>query len=321
MRIYYQSVFTPACELFSGGQASVTPSPPNLAYELLEARALADRGNIVEIGTPGGPVRRPDVVIASTELVARPALRLAQAGIPFLCRWMSCIDPESTDPVYLGCIAAAWRADAHYASCAFIADQVSGVIGHPVEVIPHPIYLPEEQDVVSAVRDLDVLFVGWLSDTKCVDLLIDACEEAGKALGIVGVGPALPALLEQGKASKEPVTFFGALFDAALYAVYLRAERYVSASISDSWAVPIGEALAHGCDVAHRDNVGIRAAWEGAVAWWTTRDELVALLKKPILGAPHLRRQFILDKGYNALSVGTKLDALVRRTVAAYARS
>lgn len=316
MRIYYQPVGAPACEIRGRGAINVTMRPPNLAYELLEARALAQVGHVVEIGTPGGALIRPDAILAATELVAPAAQRLAVSGdIPFLCRWMGRLNLELNDPVYQTCIAAARQADAHYASCAYIADQVGSVLGVPVAIVPHPILVPEADVVKWSKRDLDVLFVGWLSGTKQVDLLIASCEKAGRSLGIVGTGPALPELIAQAEVSTTPVTFFGPLFDQDLSAVYLRACRYVSASISDSWAIPIGEALAHGCGVGHRFNEAIIEAWRGAVVWWTTEGALVDWLKTPPT-QDYLRcRQFVLDHGYDSASVGFKLDALIRLVI------
>lgn len=306
VRIYYQPNCALACEITSAGRALVTPRPPNLAYELLEARALAQVGAEVEFGTRFlGPWPRPDLVIAATELAA-PLAR--DTGVPFIVRWMANYDPNSSDLGYRAATDAAMGAIGHYASCSAIAKSVEPYVGARVALVPHPVVTPPPEALLHAVRDIDCLFVGWLSEIKRVELLIGACEEAGRSLGIVGTGSEAPRLVDRAKGASVPITFFGPLFDESLSAVYLRAARYLSASVSDSWAVPIGEALAHGCAVAHYDNPGIREPWAGAdIFWWKTQAELVDWLKRPV-GEPRRNGpEYVLARGYNAAAAGRAL--------------
>jgi len=316
VRVYYESMATTAAQFDPSGDMAVAPHPPNLAYEWTEAQALAEAGHIVELANHFGPVATPQVVVASTELAAPRAAQAAKIyGVPWVCRFMAQVDPDAPAfGVYDQCVAAASKATRLYAASPLVADQVSARFSRPVAVIPHPVRVPKEEDVVAARRDLDVLFVGWLSETKRVDMLIRACHTLRLSLGIVGSGPDAGPLMALAEALGARVDFFGPLFGEALWATYLRAKRYASASITDSWAIPIGEALAHGCDVVHFKSWPIREIWGDRVAWWETEQELVRALERPPATSRLIGRNYVLAQGYDAPYVGRSLAQLLRET-------
>ena len=314
MRVYYESMATTAAQFDVAGNVAIAPHPPNVAYEWAEAQALAEAGHVVELANPIGPLAAPNVVVASTELAAPRALTVVKAhGVPWVCRFMAQVDPNAPPfGVYDQAISAASQATRLYAASSVVAEQVSARFSRPVAVIPHPVRIPAEANVVEAKRDLDVLFVGWLSNTKRVDLLIHACHALNLTLGVVGSGPAAGPLMGLAESLGARVTFFGPLFGDALWAVYLRAKRYASASITDSWAIPIAEALAHGCDVVHFKSWPIREIWGDQVTWWETPAQLEEALRAPPLANRLAGRNYVLAQGYDAKTVGRRLSRLLQ---------
>lgn len=135
---------------------------------------------------------------------------------------------------------AAQRVDAFVANSRYIQDRIRKYYRRDSTIIFPPVdtstgYLAES-------RGDYYLTVGRLVDVKRIDLLIEACNQLGRQLVIVGRGPLESAL----RANAGPtISFRGHTSDAELHELYARSKALLFAAEEDFGLVPV-EAQSYG---------------------------------------------------------------------------
>lgn len=139
---------------------------------------------------------------------------------------------------------AAERVDVYVANSAYVGQRIQKYYGRESTVIAPPVDLFKFSTNESERED-SYLAVGRLIPYKRFDLILDACEKAGKKLKIIGTGPSMKAL--QKRAGKG-VEFLGKISDEALKAEYQKAKALIFPQLEDFGIVPL-EAMACGTPV------------------------------------------------------------------------
>ncbi|HET8627076.1 MAG TPA: glycosyltransferase family 4 protein [Thermomicrobiales bacterium] len=214
----------------------------------------------------------PDVIVFHNSTLAWPALRAARAhGARSVFVVHALISDRlasggspygaATTALYRAANRAALRGSdtvvcvsGHMARTA----RADGVPPERLKVAPNPV----DTDFFRPVgdqRDIDVLFVGRLSQEKGVDVLLRALADLprGHRAVVAGDGPLRGQLESQAKASGANVQFKGWVDRDGLRALYARSAVQVVPSRSEPQGVVVLEALASGTPVIGSDVGGI----------------------------------------------------------------
>lgn len=97
------------------------------------------------------------------------------------------------------------------------------------------------------------VFLGRLLEIKNLDFLIDAFNENGKQLSIVGAGPLLPALKSKAKSN---INFLGFIENDKISDLLSTCYCLILPSLSEPWGLVVEEALYQGIPVIVSDKVG-----------------------------------------------------------------
>lgn len=134
---------------------------------------------------------------------------------------------------------AARGPDVYVANSATVRDRVRQVYGRTAEVVHPPV---EVDRFVPSGRGERMLVISRLLDYKRVDLAIDAANQLGMGLDVVGDGPARAALEER---AGDTVTFHGRLEDGELRSL-LQSCRTVCVPAAEDFGIVAVEAHAAG---------------------------------------------------------------------------
>lgn len=159
---------------------------------------------------------------------------------------------------------AAQRVDYFVANSNFVAERIMRYYRRESHVIYPPV--SERNHMASASHGDFYLSVGRLTQTKRVDLLIEACNELKRRLIVVGGGRHVAALK---KIAGPTIEFLGRVDDAALEGLYSSCRALLFSANEDFGIVPV-EAQSYGRPVVAYGHggsletvVGIDQATEG----------------------------------------------------------
>lgn len=138
--------------------------------------------------------------------------------------------------------AAADRVDRYIANSQFVGNRIAKYYRREAEVIYPPV---EMDDFKTTEKEDYFLAVGRLIPYKRFDLIVEAFNELGLPLKIIGVGNQLKTL--QKKASSN-IEFLGMVSEEELRHHYQHARGFLFPQIEDFGITPV-EAMAHGCPV------------------------------------------------------------------------
>ena len=149
-------------------------------------------------------------------------------------------------------VASARRVGHYLANSSFVADRIDRYYGLPAEVVHPPVDTDAFQPSDEPPEDF-CLMVSALSPYKRVDRAIEACQQLGIELRIVGDGPERPRLQELGGPRTR---FLGWVDSATLRDLYRRARCLIQPGIED-FGIASVEALASGCPVVALGEGGV----------------------------------------------------------------
>lgn len=149
------------------------------------------------------------------------------------------------------------RARGHHATADAEAANVERLrLGVPIHVIPNGVDVPQAERQIDASRDRVALFLGRIYPVKGLPLLVEAwarVRPAGWTLRIAGPDESGHRREVEraisGAGLDDVIRFEGPLEHAAKQAALLSADLFVLPSLSESFGMAIGEALAHGVPV------------------------------------------------------------------------
>lgn len=266
-------------------------------FDAVTGQAIALRCELDRVGIPSAiaaehidPSLRDDVV----------PLHHVEGGVPVLLRysiWSAAAETALAGPGRLGVVfhnitpaelladvnpaiadlcelgrarlpAVVARADVLIADSGFNADELRGVGGSDVRVVPLLLDLAGGGHMPATGSD-HVLYVGRLAPNKRVEDCIDAAvllrrRRPDARLHIIGSGDAFPAYekaLRQhawANGAAEYVEFHGRVDDVTRDQLYARAGAYLSLSEHEGFCVPVVEAMDRGIPVVARDAGAVR---------------------------------------------------------------
>jgi glycosyltransferase involved in cell wall biosynthesis len=135
---------------------------------------------------------------------------------------------------------ASQRVDQYLTLSHFVARRIKKYYGREAIVIPPPVDVTNFS--VSQEKGEYYLIVSRLVPYKRIDLAIDACEQLGRPLKIVGVGPEQPLLAEH---AGQYTQFLGFVPDTELASIYQGAKALLFPQEEDFGLTPL-EAAASG---------------------------------------------------------------------------
>lgn len=201
-----------------------------------------------------------DIVISSTTMAAKGVLtkpetmHICYCNTPPRYLWEPEVDPRADTGLFKGLRkktshklriwdrVAADRVDYFIGNSKYIARRIKKYYQRDAEVIYPPVDIDQFKTVESKkVKDY-YLFVSRLVGYKKCDLVIEAFNELGLPLKIIGSGPDKKILQKKAKSNIE---FLGFLSDAELVKYYSEAKAFVFAAEEDFGIVPV-EAMASG---------------------------------------------------------------------------
>jgi glycosyltransferase involved in cell wall biosynthesis len=138
---------------------------------------------------------------------------------------------------------AARRVDLFIANSATVAGRIERAYGREARVVHPPVEVPQEP--VTSPREDFYLCVGYHAPYKRLDLAVEACRKLGRKLVVIGTGPGVDSLREDGSAH---VDLLGWQSDEIVADHYRRARGLLFCGEEDFGIVPV-EAYAHGCPV------------------------------------------------------------------------
>ena len=212
-----------------------------------------------------------DVLISTSHCVAKGVLRAPQATHICYCHtpmryvWdqRRAYFPDERGPIgWLRELAldrlqrwdveTADRVDFYIANSSFVADRIDRYYDRRAEVIHPPVdttfFAPAEIE-----RQEFCLMVSALSPYKRIDLAIDACQQAGLELRVVGDGPERRNLERRGA---DGVRLLGRVEDSEIRDLLRRARCFVQPGVED-FGISSVEALACGCPIVALGRGGI----------------------------------------------------------------
>lgn len=163
-------------------------------------------------------------------------------GFPKVIKWMV---PFFMNPIRIWDRASSVRPDALIANSQFVADRIKKYYHRDAEVIHPPVEVTRFQQNVAPRNTTEepyFLMVGRLIAYKRHDIAIEAFNELGLRLKIIGRGPELERLK---KMANSNIEFLGRIDDEELPAFYQGAAGFVFPQEEDFGIVAI-EALASG---------------------------------------------------------------------------
>lgn len=239
-----------------------------------------------------------DLVISNTTfpakgVITKPAtVHVCYCHTPSRYLWEPQVDPRANSGFFSGLrkkvahknriwdIAAADRVDYFLANSHYVAKRIKKYYGRDSIVVYPPV--DTEKFLLGKKEDVKdyFLFVSRLIGYKRCDLVIDAFNQLGLPLKIIGKGPNKTALQRRAKSNIE---FLGFLSDDEIKKYYREAKAFVFASEEDFGIVPI-EAMSAGRPVIA---YGVGGAAETIVSGVTgeffteqTAESLIAAVKK-----------------------------------------
>jgi len=141
-------------------------------------------------------------------------------------------------------VTSASRVDLYVANSSFVAARIARYYGKEAEVLHPPVDTEYFHPVEESAEDF-LLMVSALSPYKRIDLAIDACEQLGVELRIVGDGPERQRL---DRRCGPRTRLLGWVDKDTLRGLYQRARCYLQPGIED-FGISSVEALASGCPV------------------------------------------------------------------------
>ena len=164
-------------------------------------------------------------------------------GFPKLVKWLV---PFFMNPIRIWDRASSVRPDVLIANSRFVADRIQKYYHRTAEVIHPPVAVKRFQPSLEMSKEIPgepyFLMVGRLIAYKRHDIAIEAFNELGLPLKIIGRGPELERLK---KLAGPNIEFLGRIDDEELPAFYQAAEAFVFPQEEDFGIVAI-EALASG---------------------------------------------------------------------------
>lgn len=162
-------------------------------------------------------------------------------GFPKVIKWLV---PFFMNPIRIWDRASSVRPDVLIANSQFVADRIKKYYHREAEVIHPPVDVKRFQPVVSQVAPPQPYFlmVGRLIAYKRHDIAIEAFNELGLSLKIIGRGPEMERLKLLAKSNIE---FLGRIDDEDLPSYYQNAAGFIFPQEEDFGIVAI-EALASG---------------------------------------------------------------------------
>ena len=121
-----------------------------------------------------------------------------------------------------------------------------------------------DNEPLFAENSFVLVFVGRIAEEKSVDFLLDAMEllkrkHRNVSLAIIGGGPDLEKIRKQAEKNDliDMVKFTGKIEHSQVASYYSRADRFVSASLTETQGLTFIEAMAAGLPVLARDKVAL----------------------------------------------------------------
>jgi len=174
---------------------------------------------------------------------------------------------------------AADRVDHFVANSNYVSGRIQKYYGKSSTVIYPPVDIEKYQPKSEVDSEDYFLYVSRLVGYKKCDLVIDAFNELGWPLKIIGRGPEKENLIKKAKSNIE---FLGFLPDEKVIEYYQKAKAFVFASEEDFGIVPV-EAMAAGRPViAYRNGGQAEAIIEGVTGEFfddQTKESLMKTLK------------------------------------------
>jgi glycosyltransferase involved in cell wall biosynthesis len=147
------------------------------------------------------------------------------------------------------------RVDVFVANSNFVAQRVKRFYKREAEVLAPPVDLQLFKKTKRSPEDW-FLIVTALVPYKKTELAIQACQELGQKLKIIGKGPEEKKLKLLAKKLGADVQFLGFISDTELASYYSRAKALLFPGVEDFGIVPV-EAIATGCPVIAYKEGGI----------------------------------------------------------------
>lgn len=201
-----------------------------------------------------------DLVISNTSMAAKgvitkpETIHISYCNTPPRYLWDAQIDPRGkggklaflkrnvTHKMRIWDRLAADRVDYYFANSGYVGKRIKKYYGRESIVV----YPPVDVDRFKIAPSKDVkdyfLFVSRLIGYKKCDLVIDAFNDLGLPLKIIGTGPDKPLLQ---KKAKKNIEFLGFLSDEEIKNYYSEAKAFIFPAEEDFGIVPV-EAMASG---------------------------------------------------------------------------
>lgn len=219
-----------------------------------------------------------DVVISNTSMAAKGVItkpntiHISYCNTPPRYLWEANVDPRAqkgkfsflrnkvTHEMRIWDRVAADRVDYFFANSKYIAKRIKKYYGRESQVV----YPPVDVDRFEVAPPQDVkdyyLFVSRLINYKKCDLVIDAFNDLGLPLKIIGTGPDENILKKQAKSNIE---FLGFISDEDMKKYYSEAKAFIFPAEEDFGIVPV-EAMASGRPViAYRGGGAMETVVDG----------------------------------------------------------
>lgn len=173
-------------------------------------------------------------------------------------------------------LKASQRPDYFIANSSHTASEIQQFYGRDAVVVHPPVDTDRFRDVKQPKQRSGFITVGRLVPYKRVDLIIEACNELGAELKVVGRGPELSKLQS---IAGPTISFHTDVSDADMPAMMASAEAFIFAAYEDFGITPV-EAMACGTPViAYRNGGALDYVTEGVTGCFFDAQSSEALAK------------------------------------------